>query len=149
MTAVRYVVFASPLVVIQGDGLVKAHYKVAKSPSQRAVSVQQLQTDYKAPNFLAALKLFLNSCATQDEVVFPKESDQFDMFNQLYVASGPSVVTRHDRSWQKICAKPKVTACGRKPESPTRFDTVFVWDKGHQPRGFIRPDGMYLASSMW
>ena len=142
-------VFASPLVVIQGDGLAKAHYKVAKSPSQRAVSVQQLQTDYKAPNFLAALKLFLNSCATQDEVVFPKESDQFDMFNQLYVASGPSVVTRHDRSWQKICAKPKVAACGHKPKSPARFDTMFVWDEGHQPRGFIRPDGMYLASSMW
>ena len=57
-------------------------------------------------------------------------------------------VTGHDHSWQKIHAKPKVAAHGRKPKSPARFDTVFVWDEGHQLRGFIRPDGMYLASSM-
>ncbi|KIM65438.1 hypothetical protein SCLCIDRAFT_22635 [Scleroderma citrinum Foug A] len=124
---------------------VKAHYKVAKSPSQRAVSIQQLQTDYKAPDFLVALKLFLDSRMTQDEVVFPKESDQFDVFNQLYVTSGPSVVTGHNRSWQKIRAKPKVATRGCKPESPARFDTMFVWDKGHQPRDFIRPDVIHVT----
>ena len=44
--------------------LAKAHYKVAKLPSHRGVSVQQLQTDYKVPNFLAVLKVFLNSRVT-------------------------------------------------------------------------------------
>ena len=127
--------------------LAKAHYKVAKSPAQRGVSVQQLHTDYKAPEFLAALKLFLNSCLPQDKVVSPMESDQFDVFNQLYVKIEPSVVTGHDSSWQKIRAKLKVAACGRKAGSPARFDTAFVWDKGHQPRVFGGPDSEYPASS--
>jgi len=59
------------------------------------------------------------------------ESDQFNVFNQLYVTSGPSVVTGHSSSWQRICARLKVAACGHKAESPTRFNTAFVWDEGH------------------
>ena len=63
-------------------------------------------------------------------MVLPVELDQFKVFNQLYIESGPSVVTRHGCGWQKIHAKLKVTARGRKVESPERFDTVFVWDEG-------------------
>jgi len=74
------------------------------------------------------------------------ESDHFEVFNQLYMANGPSVVTRHGSTWHKICAKPKVAACGRKAESPARFDTVFVWDEGHQPRTLLEPNGTYLVS---
>jgi len=126
--------------------LAKAAYKVAKSPARR-MSVQQLQSDYKAPKFPVALKHFLNSHTTQDEVVIPTESDQFEVFNQLYVANGPSMVTGHGSSWQKIRARPKVATSGCKAESPARFDTAFVWDEGHQPRDFFRFDGMYPASS--
>ena len=129
--------------------LVKAHYKVEKLPSHHRVSVQQLQTDYKAPDFLAVLKVFLNSHATQDKVVLPVESDQFKVFNQLYVKSGPSVVTRHGHGWQKIRAKPKVTAHGRMVESPERFDTVFVWDEGHWLEDSFGPNSMYLSSLIW
>ena len=127
--------------------LAKAHYKVAKYPSQ-CISIQQLQNDYKAPKFLEALKHFLNTRATRDQVVLPMESDRFNVFNQLYLASGPSVVTGHSRSWQKIRAKPKGAARGRKAKSPARFDTVFVWDEGHQSGDFFGPDGEYPASSM-
>ena len=145
---VRYVVFVLPMVVIEGDGCAsKSPLQSGKIP-QHGVSVQQLQTDYKAHNFLAALQLFLNSHATQDEVVCPKESDQFDVFNQLYITSGPSVVTGHGHSWKKICAKPKVAASGHKAGSPARFDTMFVWDEGHELRDSFGPDSKYLASSM-
>ena len=129
--------------------LAKAHYKVAKLPSHRGVSVQQLQTNYKAPNFLAALKVFLDSCATRDKVVLPVESDWFEVFNQLYIESGPSIVTRHGRGWQKIHAKPKVTAHGHKVKSPERFDMVFVWDEGHWLEDSFGPNTMYLSSSTW
>ncbi|KIM60702.1 hypothetical protein SCLCIDRAFT_26392 [Scleroderma citrinum Foug A] len=125
--------------------LAKAHYKVAKLPSHRGVSVQQLQTNYKAPDFLAALKVFLNSRATQDKVVLPVELDRFEVFNQLYVKSGPSVVTRHGHGWQKIHAKPKVAAHGRKVKSPERFDTVFVWDEGHQPEDSFGPNTIRIT----
>jgi len=64
------------------------------------------------------------------------------------LASGPSVVTGHGRSWEKIRTKPKGAACGCKAESPARFDTVFVWDKGHQLGDFFGPDGEYPASLM-
>ncbi|KIM58472.1 hypothetical protein SCLCIDRAFT_128060, partial [Scleroderma citrinum Foug A] len=80
-----------------------------------------------------------------DKVLSPMESDQFDVFNQLYIKIKPSMVTGHDSSWQKIHAKPKVAACGRKAGSPTRFDTAFVWDEGHQPRVFWGPDKMQIA----
>jgi len=41
----------------------KAAYKVAKFPAWH-VSVQQLQDNYQVPEFLAALKHFLNSHMT-------------------------------------------------------------------------------------
>jgi len=125
--------------------LAKAHYRVAKYPSQH-VSIQQLQDDYKVSEFLEALKQFLNTRVTRQQVVFPMESDQFDVFNQLYVASRPSVVTGHGSSWQRIHARPKVATCGCKAESPARFDTAFVWDEGHQPSDFFGPNGKYSAS---
>ncbi|KIM61751.1 hypothetical protein SCLCIDRAFT_25557 [Scleroderma citrinum Foug A] len=122
----------------------KAHYKVAKSPSRCGVTVQQLQTEYKAPKFLAALKDFFNSCATREKVVLPEELDLFDLFNQLYIKRDPSVVTGHGSSWQKVHAKLKVTACGHKPESPARFDTAFMWDEGLQPT-VLGPDVIRIA----
>ena len=125
----------------------QAHYKVAKYPSHCGVSIQQLQSDYNAPEFLAALEHFLRIHTTHKKVVLPVESDRFDIFSQVYVESGPSMVTGHSSVWKKICAKPKVAACGHKPKSPTKFDTVFVWDEGHQQHGFFGPDGKYTASS--
>jgi len=73
--------------------------------------------------------------------------DHFDIFNHLYVESRPSVVTGHGPGWQKIHAKLKVAAHGHKAESPTRFDTAFVWGEGHQLSEYFEPNGMYLASS--
>ena len=127
--------------------LAKAHYKVAKFPSHRGVSVQQLQSDYQAPRFLSALKDFLSSRATRDKVILPMETDRFDVFNQLYVESSPSMVTGHGSGWQKIRAKPKVAASGRKAESPARFDTTFVWDEGHGPNDYFEPNGTFPAST--
>ena len=120
---------------------------MAKSPAHRGVSVQQLQSDYNALHFLEALKRFLNSRTTRDKVVLPVETDRFDVYNQLYVASRPSMVTGHDSGWQKIRAKAKVAACGHQVETPARFDTAFEWDEEHQPRVFLGPDGMYQTSS--
>ena len=63
------------------------------------------------------LKLFFTSHTTQDKVVLPVESDQFDVFNRLYVESEPSMVTGHGRVWQKICVRLKVAAHGHKAKS--------------------------------
>ena len=57
------------------------------------------------------------------------------------------MVTGHGSVWQKISARPKVAAHGRKASSPTKFDMVFVWDEGHQQSFFSARDGKYLASS--
>ena len=66
--------------------------------------------DYKAPEFLSALKHFLTSHTTQDNVVLPVESDHFDVYSQLYIESPPSMVTGHSSVWKKIHARLKVTA---------------------------------------
>ena len=102
--------------------LVKTCYKVGKNPYDRGVSVQDLQSKYKALEFLSALKQFLISRMTHDKVVLPIESDRFDVFSHIYVESGPSVVTGHGSVWHKIRARPKVAGRGRKAESPARFD---------------------------
>ena len=76
------------------------------------------------------------------------ELDCFDVFSCLYVESQPSMVTGHSSAWLKIRARLKVATCGCKAESPSKFDTVFVWDEGHQQSFFARPDGKYWVSSM-
>ena len=125
----------------------KAHYKVAKVPYYHGVSLQELQVDYKAPEFLSVLKHFLTSRMTQDSVILPVESDHFDVYSQLYIESSPSMVTGHSSVWQKIHARLKVAANGRKAKSPARFDMVFVWDEGHQGSFFSGRDSKYLVSS--
>jgi len=120
---------------------------VAKVPYRCGVSIQELQTDYKAANFLSTLKHFLTSRATRDNIVLPVELDQIDVFSQLYVESAPSMVKGHSSVWQKICARPKVTAHGHKAKSPARFDTAFVWDKGCQQSFLAGPDGKYQVFS--
>ncbi|KIM51904.1 hypothetical protein SCLCIDRAFT_33078 [Scleroderma citrinum Foug A] len=110
--------------VLQSSG--KACYKVAKNPYHHGVAVQELQIDYKAPEFLSALKDFLTSHMTRDKVVLPMESDCFNIFSCLYVNSQPSMVTGHGSAWLKICARLKVAAHGHKAESPSKFDTAFV-----------------------
>ena len=76
----------------------------------------------------------------------PVELDQFDIFSWLYVESAPSVVTGHSSVWQKIHARLNVAACGHKAESPTRFNTAFVWDEGDQQAFVSVHDGKYLVS---
>ncbi|KAI6108113.1 hypothetical protein F5141DRAFT_1189106 [Pisolithus sp. B1] len=83
---------------------VKAHYKVAKIPPHCQVSV--------------------NSIESRKRVIQPIRSDQFDVYNYLYVMSGPSVITGHSQSFQKIHASPKIAAHGWKAETPARFDTI-------------------------
>ena len=91
---------------------------MAKVPYHRGISLEELQVDDKAHEFLTVLKHFLTSHATRDKVVLPVESDRFDVFRRLYVESAPSMVTGHGSTWQKIRARPKVVAHGCKAESP-------------------------------
>jgi len=127
--------------------LVKTCYKVGKNPYDCGVSVQDLQSEYKALEFLSVLKQFLISHMTHDKVVLPVKSDRFDVFSCIYVKSGPSMVTGHGSVWYKIRARPKVTGHGCKAESPARFNMAFVWDKGHQQSVFAGPDGKYQVTS--
>ncbi|KIM55951.1 hypothetical protein SCLCIDRAFT_29991 [Scleroderma citrinum Foug A] len=131
------------LAVMQSSG--RTRYKVMKVPYHRGVSVQELETDYKAPEFLSVLKHFLTSHTTQANIVLPVELDRFNIFSRLYVESMPSVVTGHGSVWQKISARPKVAARGRKASSPARFDTAFVWDEGHQQSFFSARDAIRIA----
>ncbi|KIK14334.1 hypothetical protein PISMIDRAFT_117262, partial [Pisolithus microcarpus 441] len=115
------------------SGSLKTRYKVAKNPSRRQVSVAHIESDYNAPEFIPALKHFLASNLDRRQVILPCPSDWFDVYNHLYVDTGPSVTMGHARTVHKICASPKVGARGRKVQTPARFDTVFV-QGGEHPR---------------
>ncbi|KAI6017981.1 hypothetical protein BKA83DRAFT_4058579 [Pisolithus microcarpus] len=111
----------------------KAHYKVAKTPSRRQVSVASIESDYNALDFLPALERFLVSRLGRRRMIQPIGSDRFNVYNHLYIATGPSVISGHGRILQKIRASPQIAARGRKAETPARFDTVFVMDE-ERPR---------------
>ncbi|KAI5989557.1 hypothetical protein EDD15DRAFT_2171255 [Pisolithus albus] len=119
---------------------VLAHYKVAKNPPRRQVSVDSIESDHNAFEFLPALEQFLVSQWGRKRLIRPTRSDQFDVYNHLYVTSGPSVISGHGQSFQKIRASPKIATRGRKAEIPARFDTVFVKDEERpctSNRGYI------------
>ncbi|KAI6035763.1 hypothetical protein EDC04DRAFT_2868793 [Pisolithus marmoratus] len=111
---------------------VKAHYKVAKTPPQHQLPVDHIECDYGAFEFIPTLKCFLASY-------------RFNVYNHMYVETGPSVITGHGWSFQKICASPYIATCGHKKEMPARFDTMFVLDKGYPHTDTIIPNSMRPA----
>ncbi|KIK25343.1 hypothetical protein PISMIDRAFT_66540, partial [Pisolithus microcarpus 441] len=111
------------------EGGSKPRYKVAKTPPHRQVSVDSIESDYKATEFLPALEHFLVSRLGRKQVIRPMRSDRFDVYNYLYVTTCPSVISGHGRSFQKIRASPKIASRGQKAETAARFDTVFVTDE--------------------
>ncbi|KAI6020335.1 hypothetical protein BKA83DRAFT_4527015 [Pisolithus microcarpus] len=100
----------------------KARYKVAKTPPHRQVSIDSIEGDYKATEFLPTPEHFLR-------VIWPIRSDRFDVYNYLYVMTGPSIITGHGQSYQKIRVSPKIASHGWKAETAARFDTVFMMDE--------------------
>ncbi|KAI6037388.1 hypothetical protein BKA83DRAFT_4120872 [Pisolithus microcarpus] len=132
---------ASSTAAQQQSGLqVKVHYKVTKYPSRCRVTVDQIHTEYKAPDFILMLKQFLASSSSRCYVIQPTESDRFDIFHSLNVAVGPSTITGHDKGMQRVRATPMVAACGRKAECPGHFNAVFVLEDSHQRSEALVPD---------
>ncbi|KAI6016277.1 hypothetical protein BKA83DRAFT_4465384 [Pisolithus microcarpus] len=103
---------------------IKTRYKVAKNPSRRQVSVAHIESDYNTPEFIPTLKHFLASNLDRCQVILPCLSDQFDVYNHLYINTGPSVTMGHARTVHKIRTSPKV-------QTPARFDTVFMQGREH------------------
>ncbi|KAI6155504.1 hypothetical protein BKA82DRAFT_3967408 [Pisolithus tinctorius] len=107
-------------------------YRVTKFPSRSRLSIDHIQAEYKAAEFTPALEQWLSSYSGQHRAVQLTESDRFDIYHNLYVETGPSVITGHQESMQKIRAMPKVIGRGRKPDCSARFDTAFVLEEGCQ-----------------
>ncbi|KAI6095825.1 hypothetical protein EDD16DRAFT_1491663 [Pisolithus croceorrhizus] len=114
---------------------VKAHYKVAKTPPCRHLSIDCIESDYLAFEFLPALEQFLVSQLGQRRVIQPIRSDRFDVYNHLYVVTGPSIISGHGQSLQKIHASRRIAAHGCKAETPARSDTVFFYCTNHSLSG--------------
>ncbi|KAI6128677.1 hypothetical protein EDD16DRAFT_1547518 [Pisolithus croceorrhizus] len=110
---------------------VQVHYKVAKTPPHCQVSIDHIECDYGAVKFIPMLKCFLASHLGGYQMIQPFRLDRFDMYNYLYVETGPSIITGHSQSFQEIRASPNFTACGHKNETPARFDTVFILGEDH------------------
>ncbi|KAI6026018.1 hypothetical protein EDC04DRAFT_2869309 [Pisolithus marmoratus] len=75
----------------------------------------------------------------------PIESDQFDLYNQLYIKTGPSVITGHGVSMQKVHVSPRVASHGHKAKVPAHFDTVFMLDEGYQHVQMLMPNTVQVA----
>ncbi|KAI6154402.1 hypothetical protein EDD17DRAFT_1779867 [Pisolithus thermaeus] len=75
-------------------------YKVAKTPPHHQVSIDSIESDYKAIEFLPTLEHFLVSQLGQKQ------------------------------SFQKIHTSPKTATCGQKAKTTARFDTIFIMDEG-------------------
>ncbi|KAI6039428.1 hypothetical protein EDC04DRAFT_2867973 [Pisolithus marmoratus] len=93
----------------------KAHYTITKYPAYCRVTMDQIHIEYKAPNFILALK-------------------------HLNITVSPSGITGHDESMQRAQVTPMITAQGLKPECPGHFNTVFVLEDGCQCTDALMPD---------
>ncbi|KAI5983310.1 hypothetical protein EDC04DRAFT_2874145 [Pisolithus marmoratus] len=95
-----------------GEILGNSHYQVGHYKGR--VTVDQICTDYKAPNFI---KQFLSSSSGQ---CHPQHHDHCQHYQG------------HDKGMHRAQATPMIAAHGHKPESPARFDTMFVLEDSHQ-----------------
>ncbi|KAI6094678.1 hypothetical protein EDD16DRAFT_1683229, partial [Pisolithus croceorrhizus] len=128
----------------------QVHYKVAKTPPRHQVSIDHIECDYGAIEFIPALEHFLASCLGGYQMIQPFRFDRFDMYNYMYVETGPSIVTGHSQSFQKIRASPSFATCGRKNETPARFDTLFILGEDHPHMEIITLNSAYiLISPSW
>ncbi|KIO00561.1 hypothetical protein M404DRAFT_29488 [Pisolithus tinctorius Marx 270] len=91
-------------------------YRVTKFPSCSRLSIDHIQAEYKAAEFTPTLEQWLSSY-----------SDRFDIYHNLYVETGPSVITGH----QENCS--------------TRFDTAFVLEEGCQCSTPLVPNSVRVA----
>ncbi|KAI6156715.1 hypothetical protein BKA82DRAFT_4009271 [Pisolithus tinctorius] len=82
-------------------------YRVTKFPSHSRLSIDHIWAEYKAAEFTPALKQWLSSYSGQHRAVQLTESDRFDIYHNLYVETGPSIITGHQESMQKIRTMPK------------------------------------------
>ncbi|KAI6095192.1 hypothetical protein F5141DRAFT_1191401 [Pisolithus sp. B1] len=94
-----------------------AHYKVAKTPPHCHVSINCIENDYLALEFLPTLEQFLVSQLGQCQVIQPIRSDWFDVYNHL-------IISGHGQSLQKIHALCRIAAHGREAKIPARSDTL-------------------------
>ncbi|KAI6116939.1 hypothetical protein EDD17DRAFT_1477620, partial [Pisolithus thermaeus] len=122
----------------------QVHYKVAKTPPHCQVSIDHIECDYGAVKFIPMLKCFLASHLGGYQMIQPFRLDRFDMYNYLYVETGPSIITGHSQSFQEIRASPNFTACGHKNETPARFDTVFILGEDHPHMEIITLNSAYI-----
>ncbi|KAI6158606.1 hypothetical protein EDD17DRAFT_1428240, partial [Pisolithus thermaeus] len=114
------------------------------------VSIDHIECDYGAIEFIPALEHFLASCLGGYQMIQPFRFDRFDMYNYMYVETGPSIVTGHSQSFQKIRASPSFATCGRKNETPARFDTLFILGEDHPHMEIITLNSAYiLISPSW
>ncbi|KAI5992617.1 hypothetical protein EDC04DRAFT_2872765 [Pisolithus marmoratus] len=146
----------TPLVVKSSDSVSdwgeqsgNTHSQLRGFQPHALVTVDQIHIEYKAPDFILALKQFLTSPSSCCSIVHPTESDCFDIFHSLNVMVGPSTITGHDEGMKRAQATPMIAAQGRKPECPGHFNTVFVLEDSHQCTDALVPDtympGVHVA----
>ncbi|KIN96960.1 hypothetical protein M404DRAFT_161760, partial [Pisolithus tinctorius Marx 270] len=116
-------------------------YRVTKFPSRSRLSIDHIRAKYKAAEFTPTLKQWLSSYSA----VQLTESDRFDIYHNLYIETGPSIITGHQESMQEIHAMPKVIGQGHKPDCSAWFDTTFVLEEGCQRSMPLVPNSVQVA----
>ncbi|KAI5989448.1 hypothetical protein EDC04DRAFT_2873164 [Pisolithus marmoratus] len=119
----------------------KSAYLAWRQLKRQLATMDQIHSEYKAPDFIVTLKQFLASLSSQNQAVQPTDSDHFDVFHSISIAIAPSTITGHDKGMQRVQATPRINAHGHKPEIPAHFDTVFVSEAGHEcTKDVVKPN---------
>lgn len=98
-------------------------YRIAKQPTHHGLSIQDLAQLYHAPNFIEALRSFLQERVPTNHTL-PTVHDRFDVYTTMTIFIPPTRFA-HEITY-RIRASPGCSRGPRKPAAPPRFDTVLA-----------------------
>ena len=102
-------------------------HSITIKPAFPHTDFNTLTTDFKAPNFLAALSTFIHCLIPPPALpILPNLMDRFDIYKHITILQPSNPAARFLKSVHRLRATPFIAAKGRAKAVPAHFNMVLV-----------------------
>ena len=108
--------------IVANSGPARPTWQVAKTPSYKNMSAEQLRTQFGAEDFISRLTVYLGSHSPFP----PNLNDRFNAYRQVKIVLPPNRYLSNQTRTNRIRTTPAVPRKGRRPESLGHFDVALV-----------------------
>jgi hypothetical protein len=116
---------AAPSKVLSDTTVPQCHYSMPKVPSYRNVSVESIETDFGAVNFLSSVETYLRKLG--HPIPHVPSTTKFDLFKRMYVwIPATPQVTQQPTKDTILATCPEVADGVRKKPVPGQFSTALM-----------------------